>query len=215
MSFVTLDKNHIYHLGEAIIPGVTEILSTVKYIDLSKIPVPVLEAAQKIGTESHDVTQRNDENRLKMEFVAPEIMPYLLGWQKFLKEYNVTFLQIEQIVYSLTWGYAGKIDRLGVVDGQLTLIDIKTTTTVGWSSYVQVMGGYKTAVEEMLGRKIINTWIIQLLPSGDYAKHKCKTIGEIAKHRSDFLAAVQVVKARIRNKIGMEEMTYEREIFGN
>jgi len=215
---ITLDDKHIYHMGDIILPGVTEILNLVGYTDFSKIPLDVLEAAKKIGNEVHSITQKHDENTLKPELLDEPIIPYFKGWTNFIEDFDVKMLSIEEIVHSLKWGYAGKIDRLGTIRGELALIDIKTVSTVTWACYVQTMGGYAIAVEEVKGCKIKvkNHVIVQLGPKfpRGYKTHTRETLGQIARDKSDFLAAVQVIKARIRNKLIQEEIGYAREIIG-
>ncbi len=53
--------------------------------------------------------------------------PYDVQIRKFLEDHNPTFEAAEAPVYNLTYGYAGTMDMILVVDGKRVIVDAKTT----------------------------------------------------------------------------------------
>jgi hypothetical protein len=53
-------------------------------------------------------------------------MPYIEAYRRFLGEYRPTFKSLEQFTCNLRLGYGGTFDFLAVIDGKLTLGDLKT-----------------------------------------------------------------------------------------
>lgn len=59
--------------------------------------------------------------------VEDHILPYLEQYQRFLEEHRPTFLMAEAPVYNPTFGYAGTLDGVVVLEGEPLVADIKTT----------------------------------------------------------------------------------------
>jgi len=78
------------------------------------------------GQDVHDVIEAYAYGR------KPELddvmAPYDVQIRKFLEDHNPTFEAAEAPVYNLTFGYAGTMDLILVVDGKRVIVDAKTTT---------------------------------------------------------------------------------------
>lgn len=81
--------------------------------------------AQARGTEVHAVAEAI--NLGQTVDVSDEIRPYVDQYVAFLREHSPTFECAEAPVYNLTWGYAGTLDAIAVIDGRRCVLDIKTT----------------------------------------------------------------------------------------
>jgi hypothetical protein len=55
------------------------------------------------------------------------VLPYVEQYQRFLTEMSPEFLMSEAPVYSPTFGYAGTLDGIAVIDGKRVVFDVKTT----------------------------------------------------------------------------------------
>jgi CRISPR/Cas system-associated exonuclease Cas4 (RecB family) len=80
---------------------------------------------------------------------------------KFEKVHKVEWIAVEKIVCSSTYLVAGRLDALAIVDGKLSLVDLKTSSQIEEGYFLQT-AGYQLCLEEM-GVKV-NQRIILRLP---------------------------------------------------
>jgi hypothetical protein len=116
------EKSHTYTLGDRKIPSVTQILSWGR--DLSRIPAWT---AQR-GTALHLAAEYDDVGDLDESSVDPLVMPHLTAYRAWREEHKPQYIATEVRVVGNLDGllYAGTIDRVGMVDGYLAIIDIKS-----------------------------------------------------------------------------------------
>src|SRR3990167_1236157 len=147
-------------------PRVTTILSEAGLTDFSKINPVVLEASAKFGTAVHLATKLWDETNLNMETLSAPLLPSLEAWKKFKRDYGIIcFVDIEKHVISKKWKYQGHLDRIAIVYGERTLIDIKSVNTVMPATAIQT-AGYKIGWEETSKQRIRQRWCVQVLEDG-------------------------------------------------
>lgn len=93
----------------------------------------------------------------------PKIIPFVT-WATIN---NVEFLATEQRLYSETHGYAGTCDFVALIDGKLTIGDLKTFPKM-WSAdpFIQ-MGAYSLAWKEMTGEAPQQSVIVKMCDSDD------------------------------------------------
>jgi hypothetical protein len=117
--------------------------------------------AAKIGTITHDWI----EKYIKGEQPAmPERKESQIGVNAFLdwvSANKVKVLSSERIVYSKKYDYVGKMDIEAKVNGELCLIDIKTSNGI-YNSYNLQTAAYVKADEEESKRKYNGRWIVRL-----------------------------------------------------
>ena len=81
--------------------------------------------------------------------------------------------QVEQLVYSHKYKYAGTCDLYGTVDimgePERALIDFKTGNNVYRESKLQ-LAAYSTAITEMTGRPVDRAFILHILPGATISK---------------------------------------------
>ena len=82
------------------------------------------DAAAKLGTQIHDLTEQFD--RGQTPDVAPELMPWVEAYHRFLEDWKPVFKSRERYVVNLEQGYAGTYDSICVLGGKLTMMDLKT-----------------------------------------------------------------------------------------
>jgi hypothetical protein len=106
------EATHTYTVDGRKVPSVTEILgdlSTVKRLDPSW-----LAAARERGQLVHKVVELHNQNDLDESSVDPSLAGYLKAWKRFCSDLLFKPLATERVVYSQRWGFAGKLDVLGV-----------------------------------------------------------------------------------------------------
>lgn len=107
----------------------------------------VMTTTADIGTRAHAAFEAILKNEVPE--VASDIQPLVTSFRKWKDDNNVKALHLEKTVFSKKYGYAGTLDFLGYVRGELTIIDWKTSTsysvTNGWQ-----MGAQRLAALESL-----------------------------------------------------------------
>lgn len=160
------EENHEYYVDGNLFPSVTQILNIVdsyKWVDKK-----ILHQAAKFGTAAHRMTEFYDHGILNMDSVSPALMPYLDAWKKFLHETNFEILDIEYPIASKL-GYAGMLDRIGTIDGKLTILDIKTSNIIPKTTALQ-LAAYSHAWEEMHKSKVRLRLCVHLKPCNYFIK---------------------------------------------
>ena len=123
------DANHKYTIDDQPVPGVSEILQGVGYVDTRYFDA---ESRQR-GTAVHKVCELWDKGTPIPGLAKfPELHGYLEAWKKFRAEAGFKPEEIEYVVGHPALMYAGTLDRLGDMDGSNLLVDIKTGTPAWW-----------------------------------------------------------------------------------
>lgn len=151
---------HTYTDNNKILPSVTQVLGLANLYEF--VNANLLERAARFGTAVHKATELYDQGKLNTDTLDIALVPYLNGWKKFLRDTQFHVIHNELLVHS-DMGYAGTLDRIGLIRGKLTLLDIKTTSVVPKTTALQ-LAAYKYAFEEMQTRKIDQCLCCQLKP---------------------------------------------------
>lgn len=139
-------EKHEYMDGGVRLPSVTEICRFATDRDFSGVPPHMREAAAERGTLIHALCVEFDING-EVE-CPPELSGYLQAYADFKRDYRVKEWQwIERIVGGLEVGYAGTLDRAGLVEGKFTILDIKTGGKVDRLTLCAQLCGYAHAFE--------------------------------------------------------------------
>lgn len=85
----------------------------------------------------------------------------ILSFVDFWTTYKPKLILSEEFVYSDTHKYSGTLDLMVEIDGQIWLLDIKTSNAIHESYYLQ-MAAYTKAHEEIKGEKVDRNGIIWL-----------------------------------------------------
>ena len=122
-------ENHIYRLGDRVLPGITSILVGAGLIDNSRFTPE----ARDRGTAVHLATQYHDEGDLAKDSLTDEIEVRLRAWNAFKKDTGFEMTESpELVVASPSLGYATAIDRIGFVSGNTFVLNIKTGAAYNW-----------------------------------------------------------------------------------
>lgn len=116
-----------------------------------------LKAAGELGTDLHLLIENWCRTKMGETVKPPTIkiekaFYVYAGFEAWAKSVDLLPIAIEAPVYSLTHGYAGTLDCLGLVNGELTLLDWKSSPRIYPEMRLQNIA-YRTALEEMTGAK--------------------------------------------------------------
>lgn len=83
-------------------------------------------SATELGTAVHDACERYALTGVKPE-VDAEVQPFLDQFDAWVQKWQPVYEAAEMTVYSPTYGYAGTLDAIMVVDGMRVICDLKTS----------------------------------------------------------------------------------------
>lgn len=159
-------SSHRYYLDDRELPGVTSILKDAGLIDDTWFT----DEARLRGTYVHAATHYLDDGDLAEESVDPRLAGYLEAYRRFLAVTRPTWELREHRVCDPIFGYAGTLDRVGVLGstGAKVILDIKT-------------GGLPPSVGLQLAayrRCLTNPYVykrvaLQLKADGSFSLHDC------------------------------------------
>lgn len=156
---LTFDEaTHTYALDGRVLPSVTTVLKDNGLSDdFAAVDAATLERARQRGTAVHAALHYLDEGTLDEATVDPVVAPYVEAWQRFVADRGVLITAMEQRFADAVYGFAGTVDRIAVVDGLVTLLDIKTGSVTG--------ANYQTAAYvHLAGLTRPARWAVQLHP---------------------------------------------------
>ena len=123
--------------------------------------------AAEIGTAVHAACHLLAEGRLDWESVDPAIRGYVDGFEAFCSETSFVYHFGEQIVVHPLLRYGGRFDLIGDVQGESTLIDLKSGTSVPVGVRLQ-LSAYVLAWVSMGHLAPQSRASLQLKPTGKY-----------------------------------------------
>lgn len=159
------DKGHIYMLDGERLPCVSDLCRFLHREIYQDAPVWQMEAAAERGTAVHSATECLD--KLGTVSVEEEYRPYIEAYAAFRREHDVKWELIEHATYHPAHRYAGTIDRYGMVDGFITLLDIKTTYRVYKPLCSASLNLYRMMLEAR-GKGVERLLILHLRKDGSY-----------------------------------------------
>lgn len=114
---------------------------------LTKAAVAQRDRAANAGSEVHQLAEAIVRGHPVV--VVPELAPYLTSYQGFLDAFEPEFLAAEEMVANATEGYAGTLDAIARIAGEVWMLDIKTGKGLYPETAMQ-MAAYANA--EFIGR---------------------------------------------------------------
>lgn len=183
------EDGHVYSENGLTVPSVTQVCESVGLYSLNGIPKDSLEYKSGLGTEAHAVCALLDRGEMLSEYdIDPRVMPYVESYQKFAALKNWKPFLVEHgpfiaDVHGMPVGF--KLDRVGNLDGQESVAEIKCTAADHPYHGVQ-MSGYDLCLGE---RKRLR-FVIRLQADGKMAK--LKTYDDASEY-SIFISALSIV----------------------
>jgi len=173
-------ETHTYYWGDEVVPSVTQILSELGLAG-NKDFMP--EESAERGRAVHLACQLLDEGDLDWDSLDPVVLPYVQGYQKFLKEHKFEPTLIEAPVFNEELFYAGTLDRRGLLNKKAVTIDIKTSSQISKTVGLQ-LAAYDLCFDD--GLSFGDRYALQLTMEGSYKLHLFSWL----KDYPDFKSAV-------------------------
>ena len=170
------EDEHKYLVDGEEVPSVTTILNYMSDVEYGGINKAVLDQASRRGSLVHEYTELIDCDADPDE-VEYEVLGYLKAYKQFLHDYKPDWWHIEKILYNESVGYIGTADRIGTIDGEISIVDIKTLASPSKMAKFTVSSqtiAYRRAYIDMLlaDKKLptqtIHRYALYLGKDGDY-----------------------------------------------
>ena len=188
-------SRHVYTLDGMRIPSVTQVIDPLMPFD--RIPLEVRREALLRGELVHKLTELWDKMVALPEDILEEaksggLLGYVHAWAKFEREMSVEILACEVRVYHMAYRYAGTLDRIARLNGEIALLEIKTGALQ--PEYQLQTAAYMEAYNEGDSNKIRARFVVQLAEDGAYhvKQHKDKADFDV------FKAALTIQNWRLR-----------------
>ena len=147
-----LKDTHTYLVDGIIVPSVSTILSQTIFADKYKdVPDFVLQRAAEFGTAIHNAIEHDSDDGL-----TDEQQVVYNRWLKLKAKHNIKAVEQEQIIH-LGHQYAGTFDMMAEINGELCLVDIKTTYNLDKEYLSWQLSLYAYAKE--FGGKLVAIWL--------------------------------------------------------
>lgn len=145
------------------VPSVTAVIGMIQ--EYYRLGSAALAPYAARGTEVHTLTEQYDRDpEFDLDIVAPERAGFLLAWINFRNDFGFVPTHIEHRVFHPRLFYAGTLDRVGVIRGKQSVLDIKTSAKLGPAVGVQ-LAAYQHAFTDA---EIEGRFAVQLIKDGTY-----------------------------------------------
>lgn len=126
------------------------------------------------GQAIHDVLQQYVEHGTlpTVGDFHPQVRGYVQGLCKWLLQAKPEPIMWEAVVGSVTHGYAGRFDLLATIDGQRTLVDLKTSKGIFTEHHLQV-AAYCKALEECGVEPAMRSLVLAVSEDGEFTTAVC------------------------------------------
>jgi hypothetical protein len=163
---------------------IDEMLSDAKYAHTRKS-----KQAMTIGTVVHNwiedyINLKINNKEVKLDYPINQMAKQaVLSFLEWIDANHVEFLASEDLVYSLSHGYAGKLDIKCVINGNLAIGDFKTSTGV-YTDHLYQLSAYRFAKTEEDKQEYPGSFILHIPKDGGEVKPYYMT-PEIYEHCFD------------------------------
>lgn len=189
MSKVRFDEaTHTYTLDGKELPSVTHIIRYLAVDKANNADPNMALIARERGSAVHEATVMYDYSGEIPDDLPAEYAPYLEAYVQFVRDYKPGWELIEHQMGNKTLGFAGTLDRFGLIDGEYAILDIKTSYKVDMPSLSAQLTAYRSLLykeylpakwDEIL-EKGLNLYGLQLMRDGKYRLYKCdESVGDI------------------------------------
>lgn len=159
------EEDHTYRLNGLIIPSVTTVMKPLSATVYKDVDEATLATAANRGTSVHEAIENFCLFGIKD--CDPQFQPYFDAFLAWYKEYRVEVLASEVAVYNRIYRYAGTIDLIVRINGEIWLIDLKTTAVLNHMLTSVQLAGYGAALASH-GIKFDRRGILHLKKTGKF-----------------------------------------------
>lgn len=139
-----VDSRHEYSIDGVVMPSVSQIIKPICGLD--RVPQNRLDAARMRGTYVHQCIELALDGTLDRDSVHASLAGYFRAFERFQAARQPVVLMQESITTHVPLWYAGRVDLICNIGGQLWLIDFKTSNEES-AHYGCQLAGYEFALK--------------------------------------------------------------------
>ena len=166
------EATHTYTLDGKELPSVTHIIRYLAVDKANNADPNMALIARERGSAVHEATVMYDYSGDIPDDFPAEYAPYLEAYVQFVRDYKPGWELIEHQMGNATLGFAGTLDRFGVIDDKLCILDIKTSYKVDIPSLSAQLTAYHDLLLNEQFERLENANIrhlgLQLMRTGKY-----------------------------------------------
>ena len=168
---LTFDADkHEYRIDGEIVPSVTHITRFLSVDVMSGADPYMRDMAADRGTRIHEACTSYDFDGENAD-VDADIDGYVQAYARFKRDYQVGEWEMYERPLG-GHGYAGTLDRYGMIDGYRVLLDIKTGSKVNKVAAFAQLAGYDSLLESNTMDSADAYWVLHLKKDGKYTVYK-------------------------------------------
>jgi hypothetical protein len=189
-AFTFDETTHTFRLGSTVLLSITQILKERGLINTDYFTPE----GRDRGKAVHDACWFLDDGDLDWKSVDPRILPRVKAYERFKKDVDFKPDIIEKRLYDPVNLFAGIPDRVGMLAGRRSVVELKTGVISAWVKL-------QTAAQNILvdPRVYFPRFALQLKEDGTYTLHEFK---DHIQDRQMFLAELSCLKWRKHNGYG-------------
>lgn len=177
MTITFNETAHEYLIDGRRVPSVTELLRPLTEKQFAAISPEVLRIAAERGTEVHEACECIDYG-LDPEDPSADVWGYIDAYMQFLYDHDTEWYGIEEMGACTDFpvDYAGTVDRWGMVDGVLSVVDIKTVAQPSLEQKFAVTLQttlYEWIIDAKHDMEAARHYALYLKKNGDYTLFDC------------------------------------------
>lgn len=187
-NLVFYDTDHRYELDGEQVPSVSELTRFISREIYGTVSQYTLDTAADRGSRVHKLCEALDKYG---EIECPEdVSGYVMAYLKFLKTTPTYWQEIEKPHFHPDHIYAGTPDRVGYVDGERCIVDIKTSSALQKTLYTAQLNLYRKMLPESVDKLYIlhlhkdATYKLVELPISDDLADACITLHQTLKRHT-------------------------------
>lgn len=163
---IFFESNHTYEVDGLKLPSVSEIIRFLSREIYTNATQYQLDHAAYRGTRVHSACENID--RFGSCQADAEIEPYVMAYIQFLKDKKPDWKLIETSMCDIERGYAGTLDRYGVIDGKHVIVDIKSNSAIKPVLVTAQLNGY-AALAKANGHQVDAIASLHVKKDGTYS----------------------------------------------
>ena len=166
------EATHTYTLDGKELPSVTHIIRYLAVDKANNADQNMALIARERGSAVHEATVMYDYSGEIPDDFPAEYAPYLEAYVQFVRDYKPGWELIEHQMGNAILGFAGTLDRFGVIDDKWCILDIKTSYKVDIPSLSAQLTAYHDLLLNEQFERLENANIrhlgLQLMRTGKY-----------------------------------------------
>lgn len=172
------EATHTYTLDGVELPSVTHIIRYLAVDKANNADPNMALIARERGSIVHEATVMYDYSGEIPDDFPAEYAPYLEAYVQFVRDYKPQWILTEHAMGSnaMGMGYAGTLDRFGLIDGKFSLLDIKTSYKVDIPSLSAQLVAYSKLLRierPIFNEDSVKLYGLQLMCNGKYRLYSC------------------------------------------